>query len=69
MAQLRRLIVVLCSSKNVLHLPQNRNMMSSTFRAEKVMEELKNNPYYEKYSKKISAFQKFVVYQIELLMY
>jgi hypothetical protein len=38
--------------------------MSSLFRAEKIMEELKNNPYYEKYSKKISAFQKFVVHQI-----
>jgi hypothetical protein len=35
--------------------------MSSPFRAEKVIEELKNNPYYEKYSKKISAFQRFVV--------
>jgi hypothetical protein len=37
-------------------------MKSSTFLAEKIMEELKNNPYYEKYSKKISAFQKFVAY-------
>lgn len=57
MAQFKRLFVVLCSNKNVLHFPQNRNMMSSTFRAEKIKEELKNNPYYEKYSKKISAFQ------------
>jgi hypothetical protein len=43
-------------------------MKSSTFRAEKIIEELKNNPYYEKYSKKISAYQKFVVYQIEVLI-
>ncbi|GFG28237.1 hypothetical protein Cfor_06741 [Coptotermes formosanus] len=38
--------------------------MSSTFREEKAMEELRKNPYYEKYSKKISAFQKFVVFYI-----
>lgn len=63
MAHLKRLFVVLCSNKNVLHFPESRNM-SSLFRAEKIMEELKNNPYYEKYSKKISAFQKFVVHQI-----
>lgn len=39
--------------------------MSSTSRAEKAMEELRKNPYYEKYSKKISAFQKFVMLYVK----
>lgn len=31
--------------------------MTSSIRAEKVVEELKNNPYYEKYAQKIASLQ------------
>jgi hypothetical protein len=59
MTEITMLFVGLSWKNYVLRFLQNRNMCS-TFRAEKAIEELRKNPYYEKYSKKISAFQKFV---------
>lgn len=56
MAEISRVFVRLCWKNYALRFLQNRNM-STTSRAEKAMEELRKNPYYEKYSKKISAFQ------------
>jgi hypothetical protein len=64
MAEISRLFVRLSWKNYALRFLQNRNM-SSTSRAEKVMEELQKNPYYEKYSKKISAYQKFVKLNIK----
>ena len=64
MAEISRLFVRLCWKNYALRFLQNRNM-SSASRAEKVMEELRKNPYYVKYSKKISAFQKFVMLYIK----
>jgi hypothetical protein len=61
MALFKTAFAVWCCNRNVIHIARNRNIMSSSFRAEKAMEELQNNPYYEKYSKKISKFQKFVI--------
>jgi hypothetical protein len=53
---------VLAWARRELVFHQRRTVMASPFRAKKAIEELHNNPYYEKYSKKISAFQKFVVH-------
>jgi hypothetical protein len=64
MAEISRLFVRLSWKTYALRFLQNRHM-SSTFRAENTMEELRKNPYYEKYSKKISAFQKFVMLYIK----
>lgn len=36
----------------------NRSIMTSSSRAEKVVEELQKNPYFEKYAQKISTLQK-----------
>jgi hypothetical protein len=65
MAEISRLFAGVCWKKYALRFLQNRNM-SSTFREEKAIEELRKNPYYEKYSMKISAFQKFVIFYIKL---
>lgn len=34
-----------------------RTIMATSVRAEKALEDMKNNPYFEKYSKKIAALQ------------
>jgi hypothetical protein len=62
MAVSRRAFAVLGGDRRVLLFLQRRNIMSSTFRAEKALEKLQTNPYYEKYSKKIAEFQKFVIH-------
>jgi len=64
MAEISRVFVRLCRKNYALRFLKNINMSTSS-RAEKVMEELQKNPYYEKYSKKISAFQKFVMLYIK----
>ncbi|KDR09704.1 ATP synthase mitochondrial F1 complex assembly factor 1 [Zootermopsis nevadensis] len=56
MAVLSRGYAVVAWNWGVL-LQQRRNIMSSIFRAEKAIEDLQNNPYYEKYCRKITAFQ------------
>lgn len=38
--------------------PINRSIMTSSSRAEKVVEDLQNNPYFEKYAQKIATLQK-----------
>lgn len=43
-------------SRCVLY-PNRRNIMTTSAKAEKVIEEMKKNPYYEKYSKKIADLQ------------
>jgi len=51
---LRRFII---NYKVVHNLTFSRTIMTSSARAEKAAEELKNNPYYEKYATKIATLQ------------
>ncbi|XP_069693043.1 ATP synthase mitochondrial F1 complex assembly factor 1 isoform X1 [Periplaneta americana] len=57
MALSSRRFYVLCNKSILFKFTQRRRIMASPFRKEKAIEELKNNPYYEKYAQKIATFQ------------
>lgn len=44
-----------------------RPIMTSPFRAEQAIEELKQNPFFDKYSQKIATLQRFVILSYKII--